>query len=150
MKKYLKVISQSPEETKAIGKAFALSASKDFLNNQALVICIWGDLGSGKTTFVLGFLRYFGIKPHAASPTFVILKRYFSKKESFNIYHLDAYRLHSKKDLDILGFDEIINNPKNIVLIEWPQKIKARFKNSVKISFSFGKKENERIIYFYK
>lgn len=156
----IKVESDSPQLTRMIAGEFASKISKvktDF----ARVITLKGDLGSGKTTFVLGFLNYFGIKPHAASPTFVIMKRYAFHRQTTNnkrlttetkngaIYHLDAYRLHSKKDLDILGFSEVLKNPKNIVLIEWPEMIKGmNFTGATKINFSYGKKENERTIVF--
>jgi len=151
--KKIKVLSESPEITKKIASKFAASVVRKSSRN-ARIVTLKGDSGSGKTTFVLGFLNFFRIKPHAASPTFVIMKRYkinsklkTQNSKIKNIYHLDAYRLHSKKDLGILGFGEIEENPKNIILIEWPERIKrAVFKNKIAIHFSYGKKENERII----
>ena len=162
MEKIIRVLSDSALITKKIGAEFAGSLTKNSKFDQALVITLRGDLGAGKTTFVLGFLSHFGIKPHAASPTFVIMKRYATKCQMTNarlrrqvkcqienIYHLDAYRLHSKKDLEVLGFQEVLNNPKNIILIEWPEKIKgANFKNRISVKFDYGKKENERVISF--
>ena len=159
--KFLK-LTHSAEETKLLGLKLARNVEKGERKKTAQVIFLKGDLGAGKTTFVLGFLGYFGIKPHSASPTFVIMKRYvFHKKTTNNrqqttdknkigaIYHLDAYRLRSKKDLNVLGFEEISSNPKNIILIEWPEKIKGvRSTNKISVSFSYGKKENERIIKF--
>lgn len=128
-------------------------------------ILLKGDLGSGKTTFTLGFLKALGIRPRAASPTFVIMKRYAcvergtlnverpnknaktSKRQRRFIYHLDAYRLRGKKDLRALGFDSIMNDSHAIVLIEWPENIKGMlFPNKLSIRFSYGKKENERVI----
>ena len=92
MKKYLTVISESDKETKILGLAFARELLKTSFKTEAPAVALKGELGSGKTTFVLGFLKYFGIKPHAASPTFVIMKKYSSKKRSRDIYHLHAYR----------------------------------------------------------
>jgi tRNA threonylcarbamoyladenosine biosynthesis protein TsaE len=164
--KKLRVKSDSSQLTQLIAGEFASKISK-IKSNSAKVITLKGDLGSGKTTFALGFLNNFGIKPHAVSPTFVIMKRYkinlkfLSARTSQlqvgktqnskieNIYHLDAYRLHSKKDLNVLGFGEILKNSKNIVLVEWPERIKGtQFKNKTQIYFSYGKKENERALIF--
>lgn len=142
-------LTHSAGETKRLGFDLAKKLSKQASKNEAIAVILKGNLGAGKTTFVLGFLDYFGIKPHAASPTFVIMKKYKinsklktknSKTES--IYHLDAYRLQSKKDLGVLGFDEILNNPKNIILIEWPERIKGMsFKNKIVLGLAYGKKE---------
>jgi tRNA A37 threonylcarbamoyladenosine biosynthesis protein TsaE len=64
-----------------------------------------------------------------------------------NVFHIDAYRLKKLDDFLALNFKEIISNPKNIVLIEWPQNIKNIIKEkTIKIKFFYGKKENERII----
>ena len=64
-----------------------------------------------------------------------------------DIYHLDAYRLRSKEDLRDLDFDEIVKNSSNIVLIEWPEKIKGyKFKNATEIDFEYGGYNNERKI----
>ena len=158
MKKNLTIISDSAQTTKNIGAMLARELSKTFFGKGAAIVALKGDLGAGKTTFVLGFLEYFGIKPHAASPTFVIMKRYkinsklkIKNSKTESIYHLDAYRLHSKKDLDVLGFNEILNNPQNIILVEWPERIKrARFRNKIGIEFYYGKEENERRIIFGK
>jgi tRNA threonylcarbamoyladenosine biosynthesis protein TsaE len=140
----------SSGETKALGLELAEKISKQIPKIGARAVILKGDLGTGKTTFVLGFLKYFGISPHAASPTFVIMKKYEPKTKKptvKNIYHLDAYRLRSKEDLNALGFDEILKDPRNIILIEWPERIKgARFKNKITISFSYAKKENERMM----
>ena len=140
--------SDSPKITALVASRFASRISRE-KSGSAKIITLKGNLGSGKTTFVLGFLNHFGIKPHAASPTFVIMKHYKSGRGPANIYHLDAYRLKSKKDLEVLGFEEISRDPKNIVLVEWPEMVKGmRFKNYFPIKFFYGKKENERIIVF--
>jgi tRNA A37 threonylcarbamoyladenosine biosynthesis protein TsaE len=68
-----------------------------------------------------------------------------------DIYHVDAYRLKSFKDLSLLGFDEILKSNKAMIMIEWPERIKKGLpKDAVKINFSFGEKENERVINFPK
>lgn len=105
----------SSEQTKQLAKRFAKkSAFKVF----ALI----GELGSGKTTFVQGFAKGLGVKEKVISPTFILIRQHpFSKGI---LYHIDLYRLEGKKQLKDLGLYEIINNPKNLVLIEWAEKVK--------------------------
>ncbi len=127
------------KQTKALAK---LLGQKIFrCPDNASVLALSGDLGSGKTTFVRGFMTGFGVRRRIASPTFTIVKNYK------NIYHIDCYRLKKPKELLDLGIKEIFKNPQNIVLIEWPEIIKKYLpKNAVWIKFKYGKKENERII----
>ncbi|HPW34392.1 MAG TPA: tRNA (adenosine(37)-N6)-threonylcarbamoyltransferase complex ATPase subunit type 1 TsaE [Candidatus Paceibacterota bacterium] len=140
------ILSDSSKTTQKLGWLLAEKISQ-IKNDSAKVVLLRGDLGSGKTTFSIGFLKYFGIKPKAASPTFVLMKHYKSKLKIKEIYHLDAYRLRSKKDLDTLGFEEILNNSKNIVLIEWPEKISGtKFPFKININFSYGKEIDDRFI----
>ncbi len=92
------------------------------------VVALYGNLGSGKTTFVQGLARGFGIRKRIISPTFIIVRTYKigSKYQVLDIkhfYHIDLYRIEGKKDLRGLGIEEIINNPQNIVVIEWAEKM---------------------------
>lgn len=135
-------------QTKKLAGIFLKEVLKIPLSKQALIIALSGDLGAGKTTFVQGFLRAAGIKSKITSPTFVLIKNYKLRTTNYNlIYHIDCYRIHKPKELISLGFKEIIKNPKNIILIEWPERIKKYLpKNIIKVKFKHGKKENERII----
>lgn len=153
--------SKSNKETQKIAFNLAGDLIKDINLKKARVVLLKGNLGAGKTTFVIGFLKYFGIKPSGASPTFVIMKRYNissklkredKEKLGFeNVYHLDAYRLKSKEDLKDLDFDTIINNHKNIILIEWPEMIKGKkMTNVTSVEINYGEKENEREIKIIK
>ncbi len=121
----------------------------------AAVFTLRGDLGSGKTTFAKGFFRGFGIKRRVKSPTFVIFRRFKVRDPKFvnrtsrieNIYHVDAYRLKKTKDLVDLGFKEILSDPKNVILIEWPENAREVIpRGAHQLAFRYGKKENERII----
>ncbi len=92
------------------------------------IICLSGDLGSGKTTFTQGLLRGLKIKGPYTSPTFVVMKHYKkkilnSKSKTLNIYHIDAYRITSK-DLLELGWEEITRDKNNIIIIEWAKRVK--------------------------
>ncbi len=142
-----KLKSFSLSDTKKIGKKLAqkLVCQK---NKNSQVIALIGDLGSGKTIFVKGFLAGLGIKKKITSPTFILMRKYFLKKFNKNIYHLDVYRIQKIKDLKILNLQELFKNPQNILLIEWADKIKKILpKNTIKIYFKYAKKENEREIF---
>ena len=147
-----KILSGSALTTQKIAASLAAVITRRSRRG-ARVLLLRGSLGSGKTTFVKGFLGFFGIWPHAASPTFVIMKRYQPKgkrRESQvrNIYHIDAYRLRSKRDVTILGVGTILSDPRAIVLVEWPERLKGMRwpRGTTRIDFSHGVTENERHI----
>src|SRR3989344_637800 len=130
-----KFVSNNPEELKKIAKKLAgnlMSRSRLDIGGGALVLALIGDLGSGKTTFAQSFAGAFGVKEKVKSPTFII----FRKSKFGWFYHFDVYRINSEKEILNLGWEEIISNPKNIVLVEWADKIENILpKNSVKINF---------------
>lgn len=147
--------SLSSEQTQALGEAIAKKMVKapmaaKVARKHAIVFALQGDLGAGKTTFVQGFLKGLGLKKRAQSPTFIIMRRHrlSRAKTGFeNIFHIDAYRLSSAEQLRVLEFHEILMNPHNVILIEWPERIKRILpKTTQRISFRHGKKENERSI----
>ncbi len=150
------VHSFSSEETKALGAEIAGSLAAHRGNSRrACVVALRGDLGAGKTTFTQGMFRGLGVKRRPISPTFVIMRRYkvparrpsSAERRFADIYHFDAYRLKKEEDAAVLGFEEILADPKNIVLVEWPEMIKGVLPSgAVRIDFQYGKKENERII----
>ena len=95
-------------------------------SKKAVVVGLAGELGSGKTTFTQTVAKIFGIKGYITSPTFVIQKKYkiiLPQNNFENLIHLDAYRLGSGKELRDLGWEEITQNPKNIIFLEWPEKV---------------------------
>ena len=127
-KKYsFSYVSESPEETKKIGKNFAKLLIAFPPLSHARVINLAGTLGAGKTTITKGFARGVGIKKLVTSPTFVLMHRFLIKKSGYkNFFHLDAYRLSSFSDLATLGFEKILKDPRNIVFIEWKKNVSSR------------------------
>ena len=96
-------------------------ASKFIFDNiNSKIILFNGDLGTGKTTLIKNLCLKLGSTENVSSPTFPILNIYEDKK--IKIYHADLYRVKNIKDLNELGFFEIINND-NWLFIEWPKKI---------------------------
>ena len=135
-------ISKSPADTADIAQDFLkhLEGVKP-ASKKAIVVGLYGELGAGKTTFTIAAGKAFKIKRKLNSPTFVIMKRYALKHKTFNnLFHLDAYRLKKVKELLHLGWKEIIADPKNIIFIEWPEKVaKAMPKKHHKIKISHTK-----------
>jgi tRNA threonylcarbamoyladenosine biosynthesis protein TsaE len=113
-------------ETGKIAKLFldkVLKAKRKHETN-ALVIGLSGDLGAGKTAFVKEIGKHLGIVEKIHSPTFIIMKRYELKRKKFAyFYHIDAYRLKSEDEILSLGWHEIVNDPENLIFIEWPENI---------------------------
>lgn len=83
-----------------------------------MIICLNGDLGSGKTVFTKGFAMGLGIEENITSPTFNIIKEYTSGE--MDLYHMDLYRLEG--DVKNLGLDEYFTK-NGVVIIEWADMI---------------------------
>ena len=117
-------------------------------NERATVVYLWGDLGSGKTTFTKNLCHHLGLGLDIASPTFTILKRYDFDTLGFkNLIHIDAYRLNSYEDLLKIKFEDYLNDPKNLIFIEWPSVIENdNIKADINMRFEHGEKEGDRII----
>lgn len=92
--------------------------------NHARVVALSGDLGAGKTTFVRGVLRAFGVEESVTSPTFVIAKSYILPHGPFaRAVHIDAYRLHTAEELGPIRWNETLAEPHTLVLLEWPEQV---------------------------
>ena len=119
-------ISKSEDDTKKFAKNLASKLKpKD-------VVVLTGDLGSGKTKFVEGFLSYFGLENEISSPTFTIVNEY--KNDKINIYHFDVYRLEDSTEFIEIGGEEYFEN--GICLIEWGELIQDILpKNYIHITF---------------
>jgi tRNA threonylcarbamoyladenosine biosynthesis protein TsaE len=95
------------------------------------VVAMSGELGSGKTTFVQGVLRACGAEGPFTSPTFTIIKIYDVHFHHIQkIYHIDAYRIDSDDIMDI-GWQDILDDPHALILVEWPEMITKVLPNDV-------------------
>ena len=110
-------ISNSPQETVEFGREIG----SQLKGGEVIGIC--GPLGSGKTHLIKGIAAGAGAEEskQVNSPTFVIVNEYAGR---LDIYHIDAYRLNSIAEFEMLGFDEYCR-PKSVVLIEWADKIES-------------------------
>ena len=116
----IEFISNSPEETVALGRRIgaALSGGE--------IIGLVGPLGSGKTHLIKGIAAGVGAGEPArvSSPTFVIVNEYLAPGARLDVYHIDAYRIETIAEFEMLGFDELCY-PRSVVLIEWADKVAA-------------------------
>lgn len=108
----IRYISRSENETRKIASKIASQLSAGD------VLCLFGDLGAGKTVFASGIAKGLGIDHTITSPTFTIVNEYKSK---IPFYHFDVYRINTDEFLDI-GGDEYLYGD-GIVLVEWPENI---------------------------
>ncbi|OIO46113.1 tRNA (adenosine(37)-N6)-threonylcarbamoyltransferase complex ATPase subunit type 1 TsaE [bacterium (Candidatus Gribaldobacteria) CG23_combo_of_CG06-09_8_20_14_all_37_87_8] len=133
------ILTKTAKETEQIGEKIAKELIKEGLTRTATCVCLEGNLGAGKTTFAKGFAKGLGIKEIIISPTFAILKRFKIQDSRFkNFYHIDAYRLQGGKDAEALNLKEVLANPTNLVLIEWPNNLKVLLKGEfLTINFDF-------------
>ena len=140
----MQIISKNIKDTEKIAKEFTDIISMN--KKRATVVCLFGDLGTGKTTFSQFVAKNLGVKGKVNSPTFVIMKRYVLKNINIkNLLHVDAYRLKNEKELLTLGWNNLISDKENLILIEWPERvIKAIPKKHHKILISHTKDGNRK------
>jgi tRNA threonylcarbamoyladenosine biosynthesis protein TsaE len=107
------LVSQSPEETQAIGERLGAR-----LGPGAVIACT-GALGAGKTCFLQGLARGLGVTTDVTSPTFVLINQYRGR---LPVYHLDAYRTGSLTELTELGIEEMLHGD-GVTVVEWADKL---------------------------
>ncbi len=135
----MEYISNSYEDTQIIAEDF----SKGLKSGD--VICMYGDLGAGKTAFVQGLAKGLGIQEPITSPTFTIVNEYSGR---LMLYHFDVYRIADSDEMFEIGYDEYIDGD-GVCVIEWPQLIsdilpKQRYE--ITISKDYNESEDYRKI----
>ena len=111
-----KIITKSAKETAEVGERLAIGLKPS-------IICLYGDLGSGKTTFTQGFARGLGSTTRLLSPTFIIVRRYQISKKDFQLYHVDLYRLQTISEMEGIGLPEIFTDLASYTVIEWAERL---------------------------
>ena len=107
------LLVKSVDETILIGKQLGLRVS------QGDIICINGELGTGKTHLTKGIAKGLGINEYITSPTFTIVNEYEGR---LKLYHFDVYRVNDPDEIAAIGFDEYIFGD-GISVIEWSNYI---------------------------
>jgi tRNA threonylcarbamoyladenosine biosynthesis protein TsaE len=132
-------VSRSPEQTRRLGIRLGV------LLKPADVLCLVGDLGAGKTTFVQGLAKGWGSIDPVSSPTFVLVNQY-RQPDGSRLAHLDAYRLESvseAEDLDIDAF--LVDGP---LVVEWSDRILAALPvEHLQVELSWVAEEQRRLLF---
>jgi tRNA threonylcarbamoyladenosine biosynthesis protein TsaE len=142
----MEYISKSEIETKNHANRVLNSLEKNIETAKVIALC--GNLGAGKTTFTQGLAEVLEVSEQVNSPTFVLEKIYkINKKCGWeHLIHIDTYRLDNEAELIHLGWEEIISNPNNLIVIEWADKIeKILPKSTTIINFEFIDEETRKI-----
>ena len=133
--------TSTPFQTKKAGRFLAEEILKSKPGKKAFVVGLVGDLGGGKTTFLQGFSRGLKIKGKILSPTFIIMRRLN------NFYHIDCYRIKKPQELLSLGLKKIVADPKNIVAIEWADRVRQIMpSNTIWVNFEFINEKKRKIV----
>lgn len=115
-------VTTTPTETQTLAKEFVRHS---MVHN---VIALEGDLGGGKTTFVQGLAEGLGLTSPVTSPTFMLLKIYALRNhpQYKKLIHCDLYRVQGWNEIAELALDELWNDPTNLMVIEWSERIKEK------------------------
>mgnify|MGYP002621463657 CR=1 FL=1 len=106
----------SPQQTQEIARSLAEKVKAP------AIICLYGDLGAGKTTFTKGFASHYGLnEKDIKSPTYTFVREY--KLGSSKLFHFDFYRIEAIDELIQHDLEEIFSRKDAVILIEWPERI---------------------------
>lgn len=140
----MEIITTDQAATRAFGKELA----KKLKGGD--ILCLLGELGSGKTTLVKGIAEGLNISGDIVSPTFTLLQLYPLPQPhngARQLAHIDTYRLENSAELIAIGAEDYLGAADTIAIIEWPEKITELLKNKKVVSITFDHlKENQRSI----
>ncbi|MFA6416049.1 MAG: tRNA (adenosine(37)-N6)-threonylcarbamoyltransferase complex ATPase subunit type 1 TsaE [Candidatus Paceibacterota bacterium] len=143
-------ISTSADATKAFAREVLTQIKPD--TKQATVLALSGDLGAGKTAFTQGLATALGIKSGLTSPTFVLSKKYKiapakAVQTGFKqLVHFDFYRLRDIHDLGVLGWSDLLTEPRNLIVVEWPEQVGGKLaKKTKQINFTHLELDERKI-----
>jgi len=156
----MEIITKSASQTQKLGEKIGRDLKPP------VVIALYGDLGSGKTTFIQGLAKGLGIKKRITSPTFVFIRQYEISlpRSPFGhlgggeattstparcdvFYHVDLYRIEKKDKVQNLGLEEIFSESQAVVAIEWAEKIKEMLpEKRIDIQFNYLNQNERKVI----
>ena len=132
----MEFITNSPEETEALGAALAQRLTP------GTVIAYRGDLGAGKTAFTRGLARGLGVTEQVTSPTYTIVNEYIGGR--MPLFHFDMYRLGSSDELFDIGWEDYLERG-GVCAVEWSENVADAMENAVYVTIHKTGEENRRI-----
>lgn len=121
----MEVISNSPQETEALGQKLAAQLSPGD------IIAFSGDLGSGKTAFTRGLAKGLGIEERVTSPTFTIVNEYEGGR--LPLFHFDMYRLVSSDELFDIGWEDYLSRG-GVCAVEWSENVEDALQDAIRVT----------------
>ncbi|HMR99905.1 MAG TPA: tRNA (adenosine(37)-N6)-threonylcarbamoyltransferase complex ATPase subunit type 1 TsaE [Anaerolineales bacterium] len=116
----IEVKSHNPEQTRHLGMRLGEALQTGDM------ICLQGDLGAGKTTFVQGIAQGWGSTDSVSSPTFILVNMY-RRADGGQLFHMDAYRLDSTGEAEELDLDSML--AEGALIVEWPERMQGLIPN---------------------
>lgn len=114
------ITTPSAQQTRNFGKKIAMQLGG------GEVVCLYGELGAGKTTFVSGIINEFLPGKRVLSPTFIIVRHYDIPKGTIkHIFHIDLYRMNTISEIEQIGIGEFMHRSDTVTLIEWPERMQS-------------------------
>lgn len=119
------ITTNNAKETEKLGEEVAayIIASRKEGTVVPHIVCLYGELGAGKTVFTKGFAKGLRLPSRLVSPTFIIIRRYDTQKYVQHLYHVDLYRLHKIEDIEALDLVELFKDRHAIVVVEWAERL---------------------------
>ena len=131
-------LSRNPEHTRRLGTSLGKNLQRGDM------ICLQGDLGAGKTTFVQGVAQGWGSLDSVSSPTFIIVNEY-RRNDDKRLFHMDAYRLDSAPEAEEIDLDSMLAD--GALLLEWPERMEGLLPvDNLWISISHAVDEQREIL----
>lgn len=137
------IVSKSEDETKALAKKI-WAAEKESSKKRSLLFALYGDLGSGKTTFVKGLAEAMGLKDIVRSPSYTLVNEYDG-----GLTHIDLWRVEDEREFLRLGVEKYLT-PGTVIAIEWAEKVTDFLKEVdakvIHLKFEHGGDKTRKII----
>ncbi len=135
----LEFFSRSPEQTRRVGMRLGGTL------HAGDVVCLQGDLGAGKTTFVQGLAQGWGSLDLVSSPTFILVNIY-RRADAKQLFHLDAYRLDSVPEAEELDLESMLEQ--GPLVIEWPERMGSLIPtNKLWVHFDYMSDEHRQMVF---
>jgi len=148
----MKYIAESPKDLERAAEVL-ISIAEKTAKGRAFVVGLSGELGAGKTTFTKVLGKELGVSRMIISPTFILERDYVIPKKSpvskryTTLVHIDAYRLTKHDNMFAAHLKNLFSDPKNIILIEWPERIKTLMPKGTTYMTFAHKTETERHVH---